>query len=281
MISGVAVREKDNIGATSSLRGMFAETDTVQVIVRPPSYERTLLNIVKYDSRLGDLAWKEDTFRSFPVHGVNNFKTLRQRPELCFFDKTAFIMALESFSEPVLVFLRPRRSGKSLGLSTLAHFHGREHLPDYKPLFELSNEYPVPIDSVQWKPPRRSNVDNVLEGFWASVKSGLGYREIAKCYITGVSPQSLVDNTSGLNVVQYVSWGPELASFCGLTGADVCCAGAPWEAARSYQFDLILDVRKGVTIIYIHLRRLSIAIDRAKDFKYARLELLRSGKSRN
>ncbi|KAG0013602.1 hypothetical protein BGZ80_010966 [Entomortierella chlamydospora] len=293
---------------------MFAETDTVQVIVRPPSYERTLLNIVKYDSRLGDLAWKEDTFRSFPVHGVNNFKTLRQRPELCFFDKTAFIMALESFSEPVLVFLRPRRSGKSLGLSTLAHFHGREHLPDYKPLFEglaidehmkkgdeathnlsqmlnesikrfymtyepylrmsvdyliansikdnaaesitacvdivhdlhyggrirqLSNEYPVPIDSVQWKLPRRSNVDNVLEGFWASVKSGLGYREIAKCYITGVSPQSLVDNTSGLNVVQYVSWGPELASFCGLTGADVCCAGAPWEAARSYQFDLI------------------------------------------
>ncbi|KAF9543776.1 hypothetical protein EC957_000471 [Mortierella hygrophila] len=45
-------------------------------------------------------------------------------------------MALESFSEAAFVFLRPRRSGKSLGLSTLAHFHGREHLPDYKLLFE-------------------------------------------------------------------------------------------------------------------------------------------------
>ncbi|KAG0350257.1 hypothetical protein BGZ54_003938, partial [Gamsiella multidivaricata] len=263
---------------------MFAETNTVQVIVRPPR----------------DLVWKEDTFRSFPVHGVSDFKTLRQRPELCFFDKTAFILALESFDESVLVFLRPRRSEKSLGLSTLAHFHGREHLPDYKPLFEglaidehvkkervdpgryfvlpldfsavvrsqdrekaehnlnlmlnesikqfyrtyepyfrmsanylienfiqdsaaasltacvnvvhdllasvdspedplsmikgiyvmadeydsYSNEYLVSIDSVQWKPPRRTDADSVLKGFWASVKSGLGNRKIAKCYIT-------------------------------------------------------------------------------------------------
>ncbi|KFH67350.1 hypothetical protein MVEG_06084 [Podila verticillata NRRL 6337] len=133
---GVTVGVEDEISATSSLRGMFAETNTVQVIVRPSRYKRSPLNIVQYDSRSGDLVWKEDTFRSFPVHGVNDFRTLRQRPELCFFDKTAFILALESFDESVLVFLRPHRSGKSLGLSTLAHFHGREHPPDYKPLFE-------------------------------------------------------------------------------------------------------------------------------------------------
>jgi len=34
---GVTVGAKDEICATSSLRGMFAETNTVQVIVRPPS----------------------------------------------------------------------------------------------------------------------------------------------------------------------------------------------------------------------------------------------------
>ncbi|KAG0283399.1 hypothetical protein BGZ97_008557, partial [Linnemannia gamsii] len=45
-------------------------------------------------------------------------------------------MALESFPHDALVFLRPRGSGKLLALSSLAHFHGREHLPDYKPLFE-------------------------------------------------------------------------------------------------------------------------------------------------
>jgi hypothetical protein len=100
---------------------------------------RSPLKVVQYDGRSGDLVWNEDAFRSFPVNGLNDFKTLRQRPELCFFDKTAFILALESYDEPVLVFLRPRRSGKSLGLSTLAHFHGREHLPDYKSLFGVSD----------------------------------------------------------------------------------------------------------------------------------------------
>ncbi|KAF8944179.1 hypothetical protein BGZ46_006329, partial [Entomortierella lignicola] len=133
---GVTVGVEDEINATSTLRGMFAETNTVQVIVQPPSYKRSSLNVVQYDSRSGDLVWNQDSFKHFPVHGVSNFKTLRQCADFCFFDKTAFIMALESFREPALVFLRPRRSGKSLALSTLAHFHGREHLPDYKPLFE-------------------------------------------------------------------------------------------------------------------------------------------------
>lgn len=87
-----------------------------------------------------------------------------------------------------------------------------------------SNDYLVPIDSVQWKPPRRVDTDSLLKGFWASVKSELGCRKIAKCYITGVSPQSLADNTSGFNVARFVSWRPEVAGFCGLTEADVAAA---------------------------------------------------------
>ncbi|KAG0256198.1 hypothetical protein DFQ27_005862 [Actinomortierella ambigua] len=258
-------------------------------------------------------------------------------------------MALESFGERALVFLRPRRSGKSLALSILAHFHGREHLPDYKSLFEglaidedvknnrvspgqffvlrfdfaavnrsqdkkvaehslnlmlnrsikqfyqtyepylrvsadylienlikddataslgecanfvhntlarvespedpllrikgiylmadeydsYTNDYLVPVDnSVHRKPPRGTHPDSLLKGFWASVKSGLG-RGISKCYITGVTPQSLVDNTSGFNVARYVSWEPELAGFCGLTEADVAAALALDKVCRT------------------------------------------------
>lgn len=99
---------------------------------------RSPLNTVQYDCRSGDLVWKDDTFNSFPSDGESDFKELRQNPDFCFFDKTAFIMALESFRKRALVFLRPRRSGKSLALSTLAHFHGREHLPDYELLFKVS-----------------------------------------------------------------------------------------------------------------------------------------------
>ncbi|KAG9067497.1 hypothetical protein KI688_012280 [Linnemannia hyalina] len=86
------------------------------------------------------------------------------------------------------------------------------------------NKCLVPIDSVQWKPPRQDDTDSLLKGFWACVKSGLGYRKIAKCYMTGVLPQSFADNTSGFNVARYVSWEPELAGFCGLTEADVAAA---------------------------------------------------------
>lgn len=83
--------------------------------------------------------WNEDTFKSFPVNGAN-FKTLCQRLEICFFDRTAFIMALESFPQDVPAFLSSRRSGKSLAMSALAYFHGPEHLPDYRPFFEV-NDY--------------------------------------------------------------------------------------------------------------------------------------------
>ncbi|KAG9060984.1 hypothetical protein KI688_007814 [Linnemannia hyalina] len=336
---GVTVGVEDEISDTTSLHGMFAETDAVQVIVRPASYERSPLNVVQYDRRSGDLVWNQGAFKSFPVHSESNFKILRQSADFCFFDKTAFIMAIESFHEPALVFLRPRRSGKSLGLSTLAHFHGREHLPDYKLLFEglaidehvahnrvfpgryfvlkfdfsavdrsqnrnvarhslnlmlnesimefyrtyepylrrsaddlienfikddasasliacvnvvhriltsvenpedplskikgiylmadeydsYSNEYLVQNDSVHWKPTQGAEPDSLLKGFWAAVKSGLG-SAISKCYITGVLPQCLADNTSGFNVARYVSWEPELAGFCGLTEADVVAA---------------------------------------------------------
>ncbi|KAG0339212.1 hypothetical protein BG004_006920 [Podila humilis] len=134
---GVTVGAKDEIGSKSPLRGMFTETDSVQVIVRPPSYNRVSLKAFQYDRRSGYLVWKEDTFSAFPVDGERDFKALRQLPEFCFFDKTDFIMALESCCGRALVFLRPRRSGKTLTLSTLAHFHGREHLPDYEPLFKV------------------------------------------------------------------------------------------------------------------------------------------------
>ncbi|KAF9551469.1 hypothetical protein EC957_008138 [Mortierella hygrophila] len=87
-----------------------------------------------------------------------------------------------------------------------------------------SNERLVLIDSVQSKPPRQADTDSLLEGFWATVKSGLSHRKIAKCYMTGVVPQSFADTTSGFNVARYVSWEPELAGFCGLTEAVAAAA---------------------------------------------------------
>ncbi|KAG0333863.1 hypothetical protein BG000_008832 [Podila horticola] len=292
---------------------MFAETNKVQVIVRPSSYERSSLNIVQYDSRSGDLVWKQDAFKNFPVHGVTSFKKLRRGANFCFFDKTAFIMALESYHEPALVFLRPSRSvirsqdreKAEHNLNLMLNESIKRFYKIYEPYLRMSasylienfikdnaaesmmacvdvvhgilgsvkspedplsmikgiylmadeydsysNEYLVPIDSVQWKP-RRVDVDSVLKGFWAALKSGLG-RSISKCYITGVSPQSLVDHTSGFNVARYVSWESKLAGFCGLTEADVAAALALEKVCSSITKAKTAKAKKHLKIMKDH-----------------------------
>jgi hypothetical protein len=50
-------------------------------------------------------------------------------------DRTGYIPLLEALGESYLIFLRPRRFGKSLWLSTLAHYYGREHAGAFPELF--------------------------------------------------------------------------------------------------------------------------------------------------
>jgi hypothetical protein len=50
-------------------------------------------------------------------------------------DRTTFISTLEQWYSKYLVFLRPRRFGKSLFISTLHHYYGLEHKEDFEKLF--------------------------------------------------------------------------------------------------------------------------------------------------
>jgi Predicted AAA-ATPase/PD-(D/E)XK nuclease superfamily len=50
-------------------------------------------------------------------------------------DRTEFIEKLEKWSSKFPVFLRPRRFGKSLFISTLHHYYGLEHKNDFQMLF--------------------------------------------------------------------------------------------------------------------------------------------------
>jgi Predicted AAA-ATPase/PD-(D/E)XK nuclease superfamily len=50
-------------------------------------------------------------------------------------DRTEFIEKLEKWSSKYPVFLRPRRFGKSLFISTLHHYYGLEHKNDFQKLF--------------------------------------------------------------------------------------------------------------------------------------------------
>ncbi len=70
---------------------------------------------------------------SFP-YGVSNFATLVEG-NYVYVDRTAHIAALERLSSRYHIFLRPRRFGKSLFLSVLEHYYGREYRDEFEVLF--------------------------------------------------------------------------------------------------------------------------------------------------
>ena len=80
-----------------------------------------------------------DNLSGFPVHDKGNFGRLRSIQGIVYFDRTKYIFVLDSATEDVMIFLRPRRFGKSLTLSMLAHFHGLEHKKNYDKLFKVYN----------------------------------------------------------------------------------------------------------------------------------------------
>ena len=78
-------------------------------------------------------------FRAFPTNDKSDFLKLRSQSGLAYFDRTGYISVLSSYGADVLLFLRPRRFGKSLTLSMLAYFHGVEHKEHYDRLFKVNS----------------------------------------------------------------------------------------------------------------------------------------------
>ncbi len=85
-------------------------------------------------------------------YGISDFESLRKEGYL-YVDKTDFISKLENIGGKYLFFIRPRRFGKSLFLSTLAHYYDLNNREQFKDLFgdlyigenptELRNKYMI------------------------------------------------------------------------------------------------------------------------------------------
>ncbi|KAF9343657.1 hypothetical protein BGX34_006514, partial [Mortierella sp. NVP85] len=300
---------------------------------------RPRLETAPYDKRKASLVFNKEAFKDFPLNDMRSFKDIRVNTQYAYFDRTRYIPVIDSLQR-VLLFLRPRRFGKSLFLSTLARFHGVENKHNYEALFRgldvdqdvksgkitpgqylimsfdfsaidrspdlevarkslsgmivnsikafyttygpylgdkssdqliernvtedpieslgacvtlveaalnlvmdledplfgvkgiylladeydaFSNEYLDPNDPRPWEQLRTSPY-SLLKGFWAAVKSNLEFHQIVKCFITGVSPLSMADHTSGFNFATDVSWRKELSGLCGLTQEDILAA---------------------------------------------------------
>jgi hypothetical protein len=68
------------------------------------------------------------------IYGISNYKIAREKDYL-YIDKTPFIEKLENINEKYLIFLRPRRFGKSLFLSTLQYYYDENSTSEFEQIF--------------------------------------------------------------------------------------------------------------------------------------------------
>ena len=69
------------------------------------------------------------------IYGESNFKKIKINKDYLYVDKTNFIEKLENLNESFLIFLRPRRFGKSLFLSTLQYYYDENSKEEFEAIF--------------------------------------------------------------------------------------------------------------------------------------------------
>ena len=69
------------------------------------------------------------------IYGNSNFRKIKITDEYLYVDKTQYIERLEALNEDFLIFLRPRRFGKSLFLSTLQYYYDENSKDEFDDIF--------------------------------------------------------------------------------------------------------------------------------------------------
>lgn len=118
--------------------------------------------------------------RSIIGYAQADFKTLIADNKL-YIDRTAFIETMENHSNTNLIFVRPRRFGKSLWLSILHYYYGVEHKNMFETLFGLLaiGQNPTPLrNSYMILSLQFAGIDvttdlSTFNGFRANVRSGI------------------------------------------------------------------------------------------------------------
>jgi hypothetical protein len=122
------------------------------------------------------------------IYGISNFKMAKEDNYL-YIDKTPFIETLENLNEKYVIFLRPRRFGKSLFLSTLQYYYDENSKDEFDQIF--NNTYiaknPTPLKSsyrILFLEFSGINIDggieSIYEGFRENIKSSVCELPLAK-----------------------------------------------------------------------------------------------------
>jgi Predicted AAA-ATPase/PD-(D/E)XK nuclease superfamily len=113
-------------------------------------------------------------------YGKSDYRTMVEE-NYFYQDRTSYIQTLEDWDSTYLLYLRPRRFGKSLLLSTLRYYYSLQHKPEFDKLFghtyigthptRLANTYMVL--NFDFSGIDTSTEQGVFEGFLSNVKKGI------------------------------------------------------------------------------------------------------------
>jgi len=70
------------------------------------------------------------------IYGNSNFRKVKINNDYLYIDKTKYIERLERLNEDFVIFLRPRRFGKSLFLSTLQYYYDENSKSEFEQIFQ-------------------------------------------------------------------------------------------------------------------------------------------------
>jgi len=143
------------------------------------------------------------------IYGISNYKMAREKDYL-YIDKTQYIERLEKINEKYLIFLRPRRFGKSLFLSTLHYYYNEKTQDEFDAIF--SDTY-IGKNPTRLKSSYRilffefsgintdGGMDIIYEGFKDNIKSAI-YRYFSS-YGYGISRESLNSIATPTGLIKY------------------------------------------------------------------------------
>ena len=81
------------------------------------------------------------------IYGESNFRKIKINNDYFYIDKTKHIELLENFNESFVIYLRPRRFGKSLFLSTLQYYYDENSRDEFEEMFHDTyiGKHPTPL----------------------------------------------------------------------------------------------------------------------------------------
>jgi Predicted AAA-ATPase/PD-(D/E)XK nuclease superfamily len=136
-------------------------------------------------------------------YGKSDYRTMVEEGYF-YQDRTSYIKTLEDWDSTYLLYLRPRRFGKSLLLSTLRYYYGLQHKSEFDKLFgdtfigknptRLANTYM--LLNFDFSSIDTSNETGVYKGFLSNVLKGIGnFLEDYESYFSKEQTKEILSQT--------------------------------------------------------------------------------------